>query len=181
MGTAEERVLAYRYAQAFLHMQDEPFSVETCKDLGSLATFYGAEPTLLFYLQLSLFDDASKRNALAHVRTFYHVPSALATLDLLLLAHNRITLLPHVYYALQTLLYKHIGHVPCIVTSAQKLTEKEQEICVQFVADYTGLHPLITWHIDQTLIAGVRIKTDEWLWEYSLDAQLRSLAHALLT
>ncbi len=177
----EEKKIALRYAQAFLNVIAGPFSVEECKQLSQAVALYRTIPTLLFYLQIPLFNEASKKQSLARVRQTYGLPSSLEKIDLLLLERNRIFLLPIVYQVLIEQSHLRAGRVPCVITSAQHLSDREHELCTQFVADLTGKEPLIEWHNDTKLIAGLRMHADTWLWENSLDARLRALAQTLLT
>lgn len=176
-----ERALAQRYAQAFLNVITGPFSVEECDCIAQVDALYRAMPTLLFYLQMPLFSYDSKKQSLELVRKRYCLPPVLATLDLLLLEQNRIFLLPMVYQMLVEQSHLRAGRVPCAIMSAQQLSWRERELCIQFVAEITGKQPLITWQVAPTLIAGLSIQTDTWIWENSLDARLRTLAQTLLT
>ena len=177
----EEKIIAQRYAQAFFNVLTKPFSIEECERLAQVITLYRKQPTMLFYLQIPLFTYTSKKQSLERVSSAYGLPHTLSTLDLLLLEHNRIFLLPTVYQMLIEQSHARAGRVPCVVTSAHELSTRERAICTQFVGEVTGKQPLIDWQTDSTLIAGLCIQADTWIWENSLDARLRTLAQTLLT
>ncbi len=176
----EEQILAGRYAQAFLNVQHKPFSDDMCQALDRAVHYYRTMSFLLFYLQMPIFTEENKKTALMIVRQFYALPHSLEKLDSLLLAHGRISLLPLVYAELIRQSYLQAGYITCTVTTASALSPTQQEACKQFVMNFSEKKPLVTWHVNPSLIAGVRVQSESWLWENSLDARLRALANTLL-
>ncbi len=176
----EERILAVRYAQAFLNVQEKYLSQAECQALHNVVHYYHDMPFLLFYLQMPLFTEENKKAALTAVRNFYELPQVLEKLDSLLLEHARIFLLPLVYGELIRQSQMRAGYTPCAVITATTLSEHEKYMCMQLVVQISEKKPLITWQVDPSLIAGIKIQTENWLWEDSLDARLRALANTLL-
>jgi F0F1-type ATP synthase delta subunit len=176
----EERILGARYAAALLAINQEPFSEEACNALREAIHYYTTTPMVLIYLQTPLLDAARKREALALIRMRFKLPSIIEKIDLLLLEHARFFLLPVVYTALIYQSNAQAGRITCTVTSAGYLSSAQQHACKEFVQAVSGKKPLIEWVEHSALIAGMRIQTEDWLWEDSLDARLRALANTLL-
>jgi len=176
----EERIVAARYAAALLAVYQQPFSEEECTALEHAIRFYRTKSIILIYLQTPLFNLEQKKQALELLRKRYSVPPIVEKIDLLLLEDARIFLLPVVYEALIRQSNIQAGRIPCTITSAGQLSDTQQHLCKQFVAGISGQKPLIEWAVDPALIAGIRFQTEDWLWEDSLDARLRSLANTLL-
>jgi F0F1-type ATP synthase delta subunit len=135
---------------------------------------------VLIYLQTPLLTAAQKKEALESIRKRFKLPSIIEKIDLLLLEHARIFLLPVVYAALIDQSNAQEGRITCTVTSAGQLLPEQQQACREFVATVSGKKPLIEWVENSALIAGMRVQTEDWLWEDSLDARLRALANTLL-
>jgi ATP synthase F1 delta subunit len=176
----EERILGARYAAALLAINQEPFSEEACDALREAIDYYTTTPMVLVYLQTPLLSAAQKREALESIRKRFKLPSIIEKIDLLLLEHARIFLLPVVYAALIYQSNVLAGRVTCTITSAGPLLPAQQQACKEFVQAASGKKPLIEWVENSALIAGMRIQTEDWLWEDSLDARLRALANTLL-
>lgn len=177
----EERIVAARYASALLAIYQKPFSEIQCAALKAAIDYYHTTPMVLIYLQTPFFSDEQKKEALVLIRNRYNFPGIVEKLDLLLLEHARIFLLPIVYAELIRQSQMLAGRIPCTVTSAVSLSGAQQQMCTQFVASVSHKTPLIEWAVDPALIAGIRFQTENWLWEDSLDARLRALATTLLT
>ena len=175
-----EQILAVRYAEAFLNVQQHPFPDDMCQALGKAVQYYRSMSFLLFYLQMPIFTEENKQSVLTLVRRFYKLPESLEKLDVLLLTQGRIALVPLGYAELIRQSYIRAGYITCTVTTAIPLSHAQQEACRQFVMHLTEKRPLITWHVDPSLIAGVRFQSESWVWENSLDARLRALANTLL-
>lgn len=176
----EERIVGARYATALLAVHKEPFSEIVCDALRAAISYYAATPMVLIYLQTPLLGASQKEEALECIRKRFNLPSIIEKIDRLLLEHARIFLLPVVYAALIEQSNRAAGRITCTITSAGPLLNEQQQICREFVAVVSGKKPLIEWAVDTALIAGIRIQTEDWLWEHSLDAQLRALANTLL-
>lgn len=177
---AELSLLAARYATAALNVWQKPLSISVCKTLEQLILFFKENKSLLFFLQLPLFSYEQKKEVLIQVRTRYELPECFDQINMLLLTHQRTVILLLVYAQLIEQSQKRMGIAPCAVTTAQELSVLQQETCTLFVQKMCTKKPLITWYVDPTLIAGMRIKTAEELWEHSLDARLRVIANTIL-
>jgi len=180
IGFAERR-LAVRYARALLAVHGGPFSEAECSSLTHAIAYYRANPRILIYMQIPLFTDEQKKNALHFVRNKYDLPASIEKIDHLLFNDARIFILPAVYEALIQQSDAQAGRIPCTITSAIELSADEREAALQFVASVSGKKPLIRCAVDPSLIAGMRLQTEGWLWEDSLDARLKALANTLLT
>lgn len=176
MNVHDQYQLADRYAIAFLNTVQEPLSVTVCESIARVIAYYKRMHELLLFLQLSLFSKYDKEEALARVRRWYKIPDLFATIDLLLLEEHRIFLLPLVYERIITHAHKRAGRIVCSVTTATELSQVYRKKVFACIEQRSLQIPLITWIIDPTLIAGIKIQTAEWLWEDSLDGRLKALS-----
>lgn len=176
MTIYDRHQLAVRYATAFLDVIEQPLSVSECEALTAIITHYKRTPELLFFLQISLFSHHDKEAALARMRDWYKLPTSITKIDILLLNHQRIFLLPLVYGEIITQSHLRANRMVCTVTTAIPLTAAYQKKCYLFIEQLSAQTPLITWSIDPALVAGVKIQATEWLWEDSINGRLKALS-----
>ena len=65
------------------------------------------------------------------------------------------------------------------VTSALELSDDRQDQLVQFIERKTGTKARLQVTIDPSLIAGIRIQSEQLLWEYSIKKELRLLSRPI--
>jgi F0F1-type ATP synthase delta subunit len=180
MTRAEATQLAQQYARATLNTWQPTLTPLDCNSFLAAAHQLQQVPHLLFFLQLPLIDDALKQYTLQKVRIAYNLPEWLDTLVQLLITHKRSFLAPLVYEHIVILTYKDMKYMPCTVKTTIPLNHAQQELWKTFIKHITGYEPIITFVLDSSLIAGIRIESAEHLWEYSINAQLRSLTYTLV-
>lgn len=143
----------------------------------------------------SLHELKSNKDALAFL---HHVPGAVqmsAVLDrflehfgldrilhsliILLGEHKRLWLMPEVLEALCNLYKEKNAIVTIVVSSAQPLMEDEKKAVQDSIKRQFGDNAEIVYHINKELIAGIRVQTPDFLWEYSVDDHIRSIGRSL--
>ena len=61
------------------------------------------------------------------------------------------------------------------IKSSHKLTQEQIDSLKTFLTEKTGKKIIYQTHVDKKLITGIRLQSDELLWEQSIKKQLRSL------
>ena len=94
-------------------------------------------------------------------------------------ANDRLLLLPEIAELYQQALMKHDGAVNIAVTSAQALSDVQRESLDAQLADKWQKKIKSQYHIDPTLVGGVRIQAGDWVLDSSLQEKLLRLSEEI--
>ena len=169
--------VAHKYAIAFLNVYDAQCSYQDIMHIEAAADFLHDHRRALFLLQVPLIDRAIKIEGLNDLVHRFTLPSIIMRLMECLLDDGKADLLAA---ALRAVAYRyrrmHAIH-KVMIASAVPLAPNDRQELEAIVDEKIAGKKEYRYSIDQTLIAGIRIKTDTLLWEYSIDKQLRDLYH----
>jgi len=159
-------IIAKRYAQAFINTFLDKLDLKSYQNMQRAAISINKQ--VLFFLRLPVIDYKVKKDALALLGKRFNFSFPEQKLLTLLLNDNRAFLICEVLHAVCTLYrqYKNIAEFTMI--SSHALKEDEKEIIKNFLAQATGQDIMYTEKIDKKLIAGIRLQSDFFLWEYSI-------------
>jgi F0F1-type ATP synthase delta subunit len=180
MTRTQMHQLAKRYARAALNVWKTPLTVAECENCIVAAQYIQGIPRIQFFLQLPLIEDAIKEKILQKVRKAYAMPEWIDKLIGLLIKQKRVFLAPFVYEYIALQAYEDAHYMQFTVFTSIPLPPPQQLICTHFIHQRTGYKPLTAFIIDTSLIAGIRIQSVAYLWEYSVNNCLRSYAYHVL-
>ena len=127
-------------------------------------------------MRLSLLDDAIKRTALLTLCQELELPDVCQKLLNLLVEDKRSLLFGSVFGALQTQINERLNATVCHVSYVGALTQSDKQSITSFLEQATGKTVLCHYRLDPTLIGGVRLQTDNLLWEDSVRNSLNRIA-----
>ncbi|MGC2310924.1 MAG: ATP synthase F1 subunit delta [Candidatus Babeliaceae bacterium] len=168
-------VIARRYAQAFLNSFNKNIPHELVEKLNHLFLFLNQHKDALSYLKLSCVPSKIKKEMLEQVCEQYGLKDFLHPLITVLAEHKRLWLFVSVIQILRALYKEFLGIIEWSIRSFPVLTEPELQHIVQFIEQKTEKKAHYTYTSDEELIAGVRIQSDSYVWEHSVQQILRSL------
>ncbi len=172
-----QRVLAKKYAHAFLNVLDHTLTLEVMAQIEHFVAFIEQRKTALFYLQLALVGDAIKKESLLKVLQQFKLESLGEKLIELLLSHKRLFLIPEVFNFIVQLAHEQRNMLSFKAESSHELAPKQINELKKFLASQTGKNITLSARIDKTLIAGIRLISPTFEWEHSIRKQLRALSH----
>jgi len=88
---------------------------------------------------------------------------------------QRMFLLPDILYEVVYLYKKQHGIESCIVTSACELTPEQKRVLENTLEKKTKKRLLYSYEIDDTLIAGIRVRGENFIYEDSVKQRLHAL------
>jgi F-type H+-transporting ATPase subunit delta len=97
----------------------------------------------------------------------------------LLAENNRLTVLPSIAVAFETLKQEAEGKIEVQIRTAQKLSAKQQEAMAKSLAKKLGKEITVTTEIDETLIAGAIIQAGDMVIDGSARGRLDKLTTVL--
>jgi len=172
MKKANKALLAKKYAAAFLNVFIDEVPLEHFKQVCALATFLHDHRHFLFFLTVPALDDAVKQQAILNIVASFKLGEPFRKLVMVLAADKRLFLLHRVFSALCSLYKKRKGIEVFTIATSHTLEEEERAYVVKFLATITGKTVMCKDVIDASLIAGIRLQSDAYLWEYSVRKQL---------
>ena len=112
----------------------------------------------------------------ADLISYFSLPQQLSAIMLLLIKHNRSFYIPDVLFCITQLYKEQINSVMFSVKSAHPLHEKQIEVIKQFLEKSLHKNIIAKPSLDTSLIAGLRLQSSEYVWEYSIRKQLQTCA-----
>lgn len=172
-------ILARRYAQAFLGVFSEQITVSNLDNFKQASIFLKQRPHGMFLMELSLVPEKVKNKLLDDLCRQFTLPEGCKKLCLLLIKHQRITLLSDIFSDI--IFFKeqdlHITHFN--VTSSLQLSDEQRKQVVHFLDKRVHGSIDCTYQVDTSLIAGIRLQSASFLWEKSIKKRLRALQESL--
>jgi F-type H+-transporting ATPase subunit delta len=165
---------AQRYAQAVYQAMLEQWQSVLTQVQGALTT----NPELAAALSNSSTDFNERANALEAALP-NGVPAEIKNLLKLLLQAGNLDLLPNINSALGRVVSGQQEPVKAEITSAAELSEQEKEALRQSLAKQFGADLSFTFHVDPSLLGGLRVRVGDRLIDTSVASRLTALRESL--
>jgi len=166
---------AKKYAQAFMAVFPKTFTLNDIGKIEVAQKFLQAHKKTLFFLQLPQFNEHRKESMIVDLIGHFSLPQTLTKLLLLLIAHNRSFYIPDVLSFIIELYKEQTNSIDFFIKSSHPLDQKQIESIKQFLGRLIGKNIIATPLIDRSLIAGLRLYSNNNMWEYSVRKQIQSL------
>lgn len=174
-GTPVDKNIAKKYAQAFLNIFPKAFGFGDLKKIEAAQFFLQTHKRTLFFLQLPQFDQERKKSMVSDLIDYFSLPHDVATIIFLLIQHNRSFYIPDVLLWITQLYKNQINSAEFSIQTTQEINDKQLESIKQFLGHLTNKKIIGVPSINTSLIAGLRLQSNEYLWEYSIRKQIRAL------
>jgi F0F1-type ATP synthase delta subunit len=184
--------LARRYAQAFLSIYREELTAHACERLLFFKQFLVTNSALIYLFTIPSIDAKTKEQGLGFLAQKFELPTSFYSLMVLLLVSRRISLLPQVLCSLVALYKKENGIQAFTIHSSHVLSERDLEQLRDFLTQQirdkqedardhhnipgkNNIKVVCSYKQDKNLIAGIRMQSQTYLWEHSIEQQLREI------
>lgn len=169
------RDVAKKYAIAFLNVYGDSFLLSDYHDLIKATQYIKKNYSLLVLLSVPTLSKLQKKECLEKFLTAAQAPTLLNQLANLLLEQQRIELFGAVCEQLISEYQERNNIMPFTIKSSESLNNDQIALLTAYLAKRTGNTISYSTIIDKKLIAGIRMQSDAFLWEYSIEQQLRTL------
>jgi ATP synthase F1 delta subunit len=170
-------ILARRYAQAFMNTFSENLPPRLIEKLKELERYLQNNKSALFYFTIPFLKAEIKKEVLETICDKFELKNFLLPLITLLVKDNRFVLFEKIIYFLRELYKNLLNIIEWYVTSYPLLTEQELHEIEKFIESKTQKKAYFEYAEDKALIAGIRVKSDYFLWEHSIQQMLRALTN----
>lgn len=175
-----EHTLARRYAQAYINLYNNELTRDDVQLIKKAHVFFVAHKGALYFLTLPTITHEQKLHVMD---TFFKKmglhPSLLKLLDLLVV-DKRGTLWPDVLASIVRFYNEKNNIIELAIESYPEIDVQDMQVIQQFFARKTNKDIIYTYRVVEDLIAGIRAKTDNLLWEYSVAKKLRAVRLSLI-
>jgi len=180
MHVINER-LGKRYAQALYNLHTPTLSTEFIEQLRSIATFFAQHPQLPLVLELERVQAHHLPACMAMVTQKAHVPSVHVPLLVDLAKKHRLSLLEPIARYLEQLVDAAQNRRRYTVYSSHPLQEDQKQTILSFVqAQAPETQIEVSFEEKPNLICGVRIISNEMMWERSVRKTFLQITQRLL-
>ncbi len=173
--TPIDRNISKKYAAAFMTVFPKACSFADIGKIFIAQKFLQKHKQTLLFLQLPQFDQKRKKSMIADLIGHFSLPHQLSAIMLLLITHDRSFYIPDVLFCIIKLYNNQTNNVEFSLKSAHNLHEKQIESIKKFLGQLLNKNITGTPSLDPSLIAGLRLQSDDYLWEYSVRKHLQTL------
>lgn len=172
----QETLIVHKYAYAFLTIFQAKLSLERCNQLERLYRFLEANPSCLSIILIPKLTHEEKKLLFNKLFTAFNLETILTPLAELLIQHNRIIYLHAIIKEIPHLYKKRIHVTDFTISSSHAIDQETAQTLKKFLEKKSQSTVTITHAVDTTLIAGIRMQAETFLWEYSIRQQLQKIA-----
>ncbi len=169
-------VLATKYAQAFLRVNEKKLQKKEYDAILKAASDLQKKLYLLQIVDAPTLEIEDKMECVKKMLEYYSLPDACKHLARLLIVHGRFGLFAHVLSSIVDLYYKYIEVCVITIYTSCEVTQDDIVAIEKFVANKTKKQVISRHVVSSSLIAGVRIESDQFVWDHSVQNQLRNVS-----
>ena len=174
-NTPVDKTIANKYAKAFMAVFPKSLTFADIGKIKIAQKFLQTQKQILLFLQLPQFDHDRKKSMIADLISHFSLPHHLAAIISLLITHNRSFYIPAVFSSIIQLYQEQTNSIEFSIKSTQNLNEKQIESIKRFLGQLLDKNITSTTSIDTSLIAGLRLQSDDYLWEHSVRKHIQTL------
>jgi ATP synthase F1 delta subunit len=169
-------ILARRYAQAYLNLFMDQISEQEYQKLQTMSEFIEAHRQTVFFLGLKSIPEQAKEDIIRNLVEKYKLPSSLIKLVTIIIQHGRAALIGKTLAQICEL-YRKKHHIMMFnIQSSFPLDQQTLGTVNNFLAKKTGWSIVSTTELNKRLIAGIRLQSTVYIWEYSIRKQINELS-----
>ena len=172
--------LSKKYAQAYYNAYSHSVEPSSIQALLQASNFLSHSKEILFLLGYGVLDSQEVKRCMQLFIQRFSLPQTIEKICMLLLAHNRIFLLESVLHDICCIYKKEHNEIDVTVSTAHQLLPEQIVELTEFFASYSKGKVFMNVVHDPSLIAGIRMQSETWLWEDSVAKKIRALKQNVL-
>ena len=176
-----QSLVAKQYAKAYLIEFEDLLTSTDIDNMKSAIRFFRRHHNFMSLVSLMTKLHERKHVMIDEIFSHFSLHDSLKKLVEILLRHKRLLYFAQVLQDICSLWQMRSGTLEVTIRTATPLTESEIIKFESFFAKLSGKRIIRHVEIDPSLIAGVRMQSEIFLWEYSIAARLRQLRHKMIT
>ncbi len=174
------KILARKYARAFLNLYFDALSNKNIHAFTQLQAALKENPGILCFLSIPSLSEQTRQIFLSELCANFDLPDYCIQL-IETLAKKNIDIFAAVFKNIIQEFWqrKHVLHFE--ITSSHLLLAEEQSAVIDFLVHKTGAASIkAIFLIDSLLICGIKMRSDEYIFEHSVARELKKIEQLLL-
>lgn len=172
----EGTILVNKYAQAVMNIAGDSFESAEYDAIMNAAKVLENKKELLHMLTIPTLELYEKKICAQKLIAHYNLPNVFLSLLLLLTKSNRILLFSSILSTIVQIYQKNHNIIQVIIYTASVVSEETLIIIKNFIAAKTKKKVIASHVINKELIAGIRIESNQFVWDYSVKKQLQNIS-----
>lgn len=167
-------ILVRRYARAFIQVFPDACEPIIEQQAMRIKDFFSRDHALPVLIDTIPHDVAVHDDFVHYLMRTLEIPASIHALISMLIHHRRLQLLVPIMEYIVSQCHQAHGMHDVMVESSHQLTEQERTFFERLFAQQIGASRVrTTYQINPDLIAGIRMRSAFFLWEHSINKQLR--------
>ena len=171
----QERIVSRKYACAFLNIFHQSLSRQDVPKIKKLLDSLSEKKGINLFFKLGLISSQVKIDAIKQELKKYKLGYPWGNLVTALVKHKRVFLFPMVLFYIERFYLDFVGLVEWRVSSSYLLDSEQKKTLEKFLAEKTKKEVECEYIVDSDLVAGIRMQSNNLLWEHSVRKKLRNL------
>lgn len=175
MNIENKLITSSKYAKAFINIFKDQMDLKDLNKLEALKDYLEKNREIFVYFNISLIDESIKIEAFNKLLNLFDLNIIYSNISNLLIKNNRISL---IIYILKDIIniYKEINNIiEFNLITSNKLSQDRIDLIENFLKNKTGKKIILKEKIDKSLIAGIKIYSQELEWQFSVRNNLNAL------
>src|SRR3990167_9841469 len=172
---SQKSFLARKYAIAFLNVNYKNLPEKFLCNIKNAIGFLNNNTKLFLMFSLPIFSKEDKNKAINSFLKKFNLGIEFSKLFELLVKHERPMLFKEVLNYIYTLYASYSDTLLFNFISSNKLSKEYEEILRKFIEAQTKKRVIFESTVDESLLAGVRLQSNNLLWDYSVKSRLDRL------
>jgi ATP synthase F1 delta subunit len=172
--------LSKKYAQAYLQEYQDSLTLEQVQSFKPVIQFCRDHNNFLSVISVLVGKQPGFEELLEEMRIYFSLPMSIQKLMKLLIKRKKINIFAQILQDIYCLYMLHNNTHELTITTAETLEEDQKKRFEDFFKKLSGKKIISTAMIDESLIAGIRMQTDHFLWEYSIKSRMAQISRKML-
>ena len=172
--------IAKKYAIAYLNVNENSLTEKDMKSIFIAYCFFKKNSDLMNLIYGISFEKEKIANVIDKLCKHFFLPKTFQILIKLLIKHKRIYYLKDVLQDICALYKLRKNILELEIKTANVIDVNEVKELENFFAKQSNFNIESKVIVDSSLIAGVRLQSDFFIWEYSIASKLKALKHNLV-
>jgi len=175
-----KEVIAKKYANAFFNLYFKNVNENIILNIKEASLYLEKNPNIILFFSLPNLSLSDKNEISNLLISKLKLPNEFIRLINLLIKQNRMFLFNEILKYICNIYKEQNNIVLFEVFSAYPLLDFEKSIISKFLENKLNKKIVLEFKVKDDLIAGIQIKSDNFLWEYSVQKQLHNLKQLIL-
>lgn len=170
---ARDTFIARKYSIAFLNLYVDKIDDAALLNIQNTLNYLLYNHDLISFFSLPNVNLSDKAEFISLFLKKFQLPQEFKKLILLLIKHNRISLITDVLKYISYIYQDMTNSMKFEISSVCVLSESDMALLENFLFKKSGKRIISVFKIDKDLIAGISMKSDLLFWDFSVRRKLK--------